>query len=157
VRRTSLPSAYKLKPTFMTKKERKYKRQNNQTICADFDETLCRHQEYGEFGLLHEKPMAGAKEAMEQLKKEGYRIVVLTVRLNPSFGGDLRWKKWVIQHWLQKFEIPFDEITNNKPKAVAYIDNKGIRFTDWQQTLRQFHLFHPALFARVSPQGTPAV
>ncbi len=116
---------------------------NIKTVCIDFDGTIIRPQEYGPYGLLHEDPMDGAKEAMEQLKKEGYRITVLTVRLNPSMpGNDLRWKKWVIQNWLEKNEIPFDEITNNKPKAVVYIDDKAIKFTTWKQTLRQFHLFH---------------
>ena len=114
---------------------------NQKTICIDFDDTLIRHQEYGPYGLLHESPMDGAKEAMNQLKKEGYRITVLTVRLNPSMpGNDLRWKKWVIRNWMEKNEIPFDEITNNKPKAVAYIDNKAIKFTNWKRTLRQLRL-----------------
>ena len=110
-------------------------------ISIDFDGTICRDQDFGEFGLIHEKPMPGAKRVIDKLKKEGFKIIVLTVRLNPSFGGDLKWKRWVIEDWLQKNKIPFDDITNHKPSADCYIYNKAIRFTSWSKTetdLRQF-------------------
>ena len=76
-------------------------------ISIDFDGTICRYQKYGN-GLILESPMPGAKEAITKLKKEGFKIIVHTVRLNPSFGGDLRWKEWVIRHWMNKYGIPFD-------------------------------------------------
>jgi hypothetical protein len=111
-------------------------------ISIDFDGTICKKQKYGN-GLIHEVPNPGAKKFLTKLKKEGYKIVVLTVRLNPIFGGDLNWKKWVITHWMNKYEIPFDEITNNKPDADCFIDDKGVRFIDWSKIETDFHQFLP--------------
>lgn len=112
-------------------------------ISIDFDGTICTKQSYGN-GLIHEKPMPGAKEFLTKLKKEGYKIVVFTVRLNPKFGGDLKWKKWNIEYWFKKFKIPYDEITNNKPDADIYIDDKCTRFTSWSEIETSFHQFLPS-------------
>jgi hypothetical protein len=58
--------------------------------------------------------------------------VIFTTRLNPEFDGDVEWKKLQIVAWLNKYNIPFDEVTNNKPKAMCYIDDRAIRFTNWK-------------------------
>lgn len=101
------------------------------SIGIDFDGTICKKQPYGD-GTIYSKPNEGASEVIGNLKKAGYNIVVFTVRLHPKFGGDLEWKKKQIEDWLNKYQIPFDEITNNKPEAMAYIDDKAIRFTNWE-------------------------
>jgi len=31
------------------------------------------------------------------------------------------------------------EITCEKPRAICYIDDRGIRFESWEQTLKQFN------------------
>ena len=100
------------------------------TIGIDFDGTICKKQSYGN-GLISEIPNDGASEIIKKLHKE-YKIVVFTVRLNPKFGGDIEWKKNQIEHWLNIHNIPFDEVTNNKPSAMCYIDDRAIRFTNWQ-------------------------
>lgn len=117
----------------------------NNVVCFDFDGTICRQQKYGD-GLIYEKPMPQAKKIIDRFKQKGFRIVVLTTRLNPKMGGDLKWKKWVIQHWLEKYEIPFDEITNNKPDADLYLDNKGFRFTGWSKIETSLKKFLPNYF-----------
>ena len=104
---------------------------STKTMGIDFDGTICEKQPYGD-GTISNKPNAGAQEVISMLKTIGFKIVVFTTRLNPKFGGDIEWKKKQIEDWLNKYEIPFDEVTNNKPEAIAYIDDRAIRFTNWQ-------------------------
>jgi len=101
-----------------------------QTIGIDFDGTLCKKQKYGD-GTIHEVPNEGASEAMKNFKEEGYKLVIFTVRLNPVLHGDIEPKKKEIEKWLDKHDIPYDEVTNHKPPAVAYIDDRAVRFTNW--------------------------
>lgn len=107
------------------------------TIGIDFDGTLCRKQKYGD-GTIHEVPNEKAAEVMTRLHEDGYRLVIFTTRLNPSFGGNITWKSAQIAHWLLENGIPFDEITNAKPEAMAYIDDRAIRFTNWQDISNYF-------------------
>lgn len=107
------------------------------TIGIDFDGTICQKQKYGD-GIITQEPHIGAKDVIEKLKNAGYRISVFTTRLNPKFGGDIEWKKQQIINWLNKYEIPFDDVSNNKPEAVAYIDDRAIRFINWQDVNNYF-------------------
>lgn len=40
-----------------------------------------------------------------------------------------------IADWMKYYEIPYHSITNIKPNADVFIDDKGIRFETWEQTL----------------------
>uniref|UniRef100_A0A6H1ZSF1 Uncharacterized protein n=1 Tax=viral metagenome TaxID=1070528 RepID=A0A6H1ZSF1_9ZZZZ len=109
------------------------------TVCIDLDGTLCKQQPFGD-GFIEGEPKQAVKEALDGFKKTGYKIIILTTRLNPSFGGDIEWKKDRIIAWMNKYELPFDEITNNKPSATLYIDNKAVRFMDWEEVIRTWKL-----------------
>ena len=73
----------------------------------------------------------GAKEALERFRANGYRIISHTVR------GTTEQSIKCVADWMNYFECPFDEITNIKPNAEAYIDDKGISFTSWLETIKQ--------------------
>lgn len=108
-------------------------------VCIDLDGTICKQQGFGD-GFIEGEPKLSVKEALNGFKKAGYKIIILTVRLNPSFGGDIEWKKNRIIAWMNKYELPFDEITNNKPSATLYIDNKAVKFMDWDEVIRTWKL-----------------
>lgn len=107
------------------------------TIGIDFDGTLCRKQSYGD-GLIFEEPNQGAVKVMTDLHKAGYKLVIFTTRLNPQFGGDIAWKKQQIINWLTDYGIPFHEVTCEKPEALAYVDDRAIRFTNWHDISNYF-------------------
>jgi len=115
-----------IKPTF------------NKVISIDFDGTICKKQKYGD-GLIYQTPIPGAKKFMDKLKADGYRIVILTVRMSPDKKGNLLWKKYQLESWLGRYNIPYHEITNNKPDADLYIDDKALRFTDWKSAEKSFN------------------
>lgn len=103
---------------------------NTKTIAIDFDGTICKKQSYGN-GEITETPNENASEIIKNLFQE-YKIVIFTTRLNPDFGGNIEEKRKEIENWLIKYGIPFDLVTNNKPSAMVYIDDRAIRFTNWQ-------------------------
>ena len=84
------------------------------TICVDFDGVLNEYNGYEE-GNLGE-PLSASKEFIRQLRKK-YKVVILTSRP----------KEQVID-WLNNNGFPSMEVTNRKIPAVAYIDDRAIRF-----------------------------
>ena len=67
-----------------------------------------------------------------------YKIVIYTAKakkdrplINGKTGIELVWE------WLKKYDIDqyIQEVTAEKPRAICYIDDKAIRFIDWNQTL----------------------
>lgn len=104
-------------------------------ICVDFDGVIhdFKHPIPGRrMGL----PIIGTQSALDNLKKQGNRIIVLTI-----WGGDEKGQK-TIADFMEYYKLPFDEITNIKPNADYYIDDKAVRFRgDWEETLEQLNYY----------------
>jgi hypothetical protein len=106
----------------------------HRVICIDYDSTL-----YPWAELMDEpEPIDGAVEAMRRLKAAGYRIVIFTSRLSPSWlaveGRSAVEQVAHITRMLARDGIPYDDITAEKIPAEAYVDDRALRFTpgDWQ-------------------------
>jgi hypothetical protein len=99
-------------------------------VVVDLDGTICEHR-YPAFG----EPIAGAKEALQRLKTAGFWIVIHTVRTSSSWQAAETYAPEVnspeaVSAFLQRYQIPYDEIwMHDKPFAVAYIDDRGLRLT----------------------------
>ena len=76
-------------------------------------------------------PIQGAQDALNRLRAQGYEIVVFTV------WGDEKGQK-TISDFMNYYDLPFDRITNIKPNADAYIDDKAVRFTSWEDVWNQY-------------------
>jgi len=76
------------------------------------------------------KPKKNAAEGVKFLQDLGFECYVLTAR------GPNEWEE--IKEWLIKHKFPAMRIGNIKMNAVAYIDDRGIRFTNWQDICRYF-------------------
>lgn len=74
-------------------------------------------------------PIPGAKEALKKLSHK-YRIVIHTVRGSTQDSPH-------VHEWLKFYKIRYDEVTNIKPKADYYVDDKGLHFTNWEEVLTQ--------------------
>lgn len=91
-------------------------------IAVDFDHTI----------VDIDKPLPGAKEALEKLKDMGYAIMIHSCNN----------KGW-IQKVLRDNDIPYDYIWDasedkGKPVCVAYIDDRGVGFNgDWNDAVKQ--------------------
>lgn len=74
--------------------------------------------------------MEGAEEALDDLYRAGYTIIIHTTMANSPSG-----RKAVVD-WLQYYGIDYHEIVP-KPKADYYIDDKAIKFKNWDQALQE--------------------
>lgn len=104
------------------------------TIVVDLDGTICEHA-FPAFG----PPIAGAREALQRLKQAGYWIIIHSVRTSSYYVKQGVYKPEInspeaVSAYLLDHEIPFDEIwMQDKPVAIAYIDDRGIRLVGNRQ------------------------
>lgn len=91
------------------------------TIAVDFDGVLHDFEKGWCGGKIVGKPLPNSRESINKLIEKGYDVVILTAR--EDFEP--------VHKWLRKYKFPKLKVTNVKPPAIAYIDDRGIRFTNW--------------------------
>ena len=115
----------------------KIKEQTSKNICIDFDGVIHKNSKGFHDGTIYDEPVYGTRKSLEFLSRK-YNLIIFTCKANPErplvngkTGPEL------IQEWLKKHNIDkyINEITYKKPRALLYIDDKGIRFDDWESTL----------------------
>lgn len=104
-------------------------------VAIDFDGTL---YPWGEL-FSEDAPLPGAVEAMQKFRDNGFRIVIFTSRLSPTWleaEGQSEVAQYdYIASMLTRDGIPFDAITSEKVPAVAYVDDRAISFEgdNWRE------------------------
>jgi hypothetical protein len=116
------------------------------TVAVDFDGVLHAYSRGWQDGSIYDSPVPGALEALRQLMSE-YAVFIFTSRNTAQVAA-----------WLSEagFETSTDDsafrhdrdwdgvfwdargtllVTNRKLSASAYIDDRAIRFTSWDQAL----------------------
>lgn len=104
------------------------------TICLDFDGVLHSYVSGWKGIEPTDPPTHGAQEFVQDLLNMGYIVVIQSTR------ADTREGEFAIMSWLQKHKFPVKElqqqenndqdwISATKPKALLYVDDRGIRFT----------------------------
>ncbi|MEN6546045.1 MAG: HAD family hydrolase [Armatimonadia bacterium] len=98
-----------------------------QDVAIDLDGTLLENlREYKRFTFG--APMPGAREAVAALRAAGRKVLVHTARWPDERDA-------VAAH-LEAHGIDVDGVLCGKPTALAYVDDKALRFDgDWQQVL----------------------
>lgn len=108
------------------------------TVCLDFDGTLHSYTAWIAPHVVNGPPTPGAREAVQELVLAGYRIVICSARASSPSG------KSAIQAWCVMHAIPVDDITSEKPTAVCYVDDRGIRFEgNWAHVLMEIRRLYP--------------
>lgn len=110
-------------------------------LCIDFDGVIHNHNLGFHDGTIYGDPIEGSLEALKQLSRK-YRLIIYTCKANPDrplingkTGEELIWD-WLDKHGVKQNVA---SVTYTKPNAVAYIDDKAIRFMDWEQTLQDLN------------------
>jgi len=111
----------------------------NTQIGIDFDGVIHKNSKGFYDGTVYDDPIEGVEEALKAIA-ERYTIVVYTAKAKadrPLVNG--KTGAVLVLEWLQKHNLAqyISAVTAEKPRAVAYIDDRGIRFTDWQNCLNQ--------------------
>tara|TARA_B100001123_G_C14352680_1_gene647684 strand:- start:35 stop:427 length:393 start_codon:yes stop_codon:yes gene_type:complete len=106
-------------------------------LAIDFDGVIHTFDKGYHDGTCYGQPIAGTKEALEELSKK-YNIIIFSSKVKPdrplvnNKTGMQLVKDWLKQHDLLKY---VSEITCEKPRAKYYIDDKAIEFLSWDLTL----------------------
>lgn len=96
------------------------------TVAVDFDGVIHRYEGWKGPDVLDE-PNPGAREFLAELVARGFRVVILTTR--PAR---------FVEPWLRRYRMDdlVDQVTSEKVAAVAYIDDRAVRFRgNWDQVL----------------------
>jgi capsule biosynthesis phosphatase len=103
-------------------------------IVIDLDGTICPVKEKNA-SYKDLVPLEGAVERIKQLKSMGHYIIISTARnmatQESNIGKVVKNIGKVTLDWLEKYDIPYDEIYFGKPNAHIYIDDRALRFSDW--------------------------
>lgn len=107
--------------------------ESEKVIVMDIDGTLCEIKSK-EQSYLDVIPKFNILEKLNKMKQEGFYIILYTSRQMRTYDGNIgkinaNTGKILFQ-WLEKYDIPFDEIYFGKPwcgKNGFYVDDKAIR------------------------------
>lgn len=117
--------------------------EESNTIAVDFDGVIHSHELGFHDGTIYGTPIEGSLEALKTLASK-YKIVLYTAKakadrplINGKTGIELVWL------WLAKYNMDsyIAEVTAEKPRAICYVDDKAIRFLNWEQSLKDIALF----------------
>ena len=100
---------------------------NGRWVCVDVDGTLARYAGWKDSDTIGD-PLPGAREFMQALRDRNYYVVVFTARRDLG----------MVRSWLDHHAIPCRLVTREKVPAIAYVDDRGIRFAGtWVSVARQ--------------------
>lgn len=105
---------------------------NKPRLLVDFDGVIHKYSHGWADGTAYDEPVEGAKDAMQDLVNRGYEVVIFSTRDERQ-----------IAQWLRANRFPPYPITNEKVPAVAIIDDRAIRFLNWEATTRQVLGYYP--------------
>ena len=103
------------------------------TIAVDFDGVIHLYSKnFQGLDNAYDPPTPGTIEALDSLKEDGYRLIIVSSRPVPII------KEWLVKHDLAHY---FDDVSNTKHPARYYIDDHAIRFPRgekeaWKKTIK---------------------
>lgn len=114
------------------------KREKN-TIVIDFDNVIHEMDKGFHDGTIYGELIKGAEKSIKYLS-ENFNLIVFSCKCNPDrplVNG--KTGKKLIEEWLKNKGILkyISEITFEKPNAVAYIDDKAIKFENWTSCIEE--------------------
>lgn len=102
---------------------------SDKVIAIDLDGTILQSFE-------NQIPHPQSKQALETIKNAGYKIIIYTARFSAIPESEYQSLLIHINELLNKYEIPFDEISITKPICKYYIDDQAISFkNNWNDIL----------------------
>tara|TARA_A100001515_G_scaffold16673_1_gene12134 strand:+ start:3080 stop:3475 length:396 start_codon:yes stop_codon:yes gene_type:complete len=117
----------------------KFNRDEGRIIAIDFDGVIHNHDKGFYDGTIYGEPISGSIESLKLLSKMGFIIKIFSCKCHPDRPLiDKKNGKELITDWLQKHAVLqyIDEVVWGKPHALIYIDDKGYRFKNWNDTIK---------------------
>jgi hypothetical protein len=92
-------------------------KKRSRRLCLDFDGVLHRYSRGWTGDEPEEEPVDGALDFVRMAQGAGYDVVVHSRRPTEP-----------IKRWLAKYGFPALDISELKPAALLYLDDRGMRF-----------------------------
>lgn len=102
----------------------------SKTVVLDFDAVLHLYRRGWTGPEPLEPPVPGALEFVRWLLAQGYDVVVSSARADQPDGLH------GIVGWLARYGFPALPVTNRKPAAILYVDDRAFRFEGDFQAVR---------------------
>lgn len=96
-------------------------------IIIDLDGVIAEEEEGWDY--TDRVPLPEAVAGMVVLKEQQHTITIYSSRFTEDHD--------VTTAWLCRHGIPFDNLILGKPRGDLYIDDRGFRFTDWSDMLKE--------------------
>ncbi|RHF69803.1 capsular biosynthesis protein [Fusobacterium mortiferum] len=113
--------------------------ESEKVIVMDIDGTLCEIKSK-EQSYLEVVPKYNILKKLKNMKEQGFYIILYTSRQMRTYEGNIGKINAntgkVLFQWLEKHDIPFDEIYFGKPwcgKNGFYVDDKAIRPSEFEK------------------------
>lgn len=101
------------------------------TIIFDFDGVIHSYTSgWQGADVIPDPPVPGVREAINQIREAGYKVVVLSAR---CYQGGME----AIKDWLFLHDIEVDEIVRDKVSAILQVDDRCICFDGKPENLLQ--------------------
>ena len=92
-------------------------------IALDFDGTVHKYMSHWQgFDVISDGPVEGAKEFIDALRDDGYKVVIFSSRCKEEKGII------AMKEWFEKHDIVVEEIVKEKPPALVTLDDRAITF-----------------------------
>ncbi len=96
-------------------------------VIVDLDGTICTEEKQFSRSLAKVNP--GAREALNLLKKKGFILIIYSART---------WAEYELTiDWLKRNKIPFDQLILGKPQGDYWIDDRAIKYNNWETILEE--------------------
>ena len=124
---------------------KKVVKNESDTLAIDFDGVIhdCSKGYYD--GTVYGDPLPGALKALKTLKQKGFNLIIFSCKsrsdrpsVNGKTGTEMVWD-WLEKHNMKEF---INDVVVEKPRAICFIDDKGIRFNNWGQCLKTLEILN---------------
>ncbi len=92
-------------------------------IIIDLDGTICTEEK--QFSRSLARPLPGASGQISRLMEEGHTVIIYSARSWQEFE--------MTRDWLARYQIPYSQLVMGKPTGDLWIDDRAVRFTNWEE------------------------
>ncbi|MDC0856866.1 sugar phosphate nucleotidyltransferase [Candidatus Nitrosopelagicus sp.] len=125
-------------------------------IVFDLDGVICELKKPSE-SYSEVIPKKKVIQKMRNLKAEGHYLIIHTGRHMRTCDGDvakvIEKIGKITEDWLEKWEVPYDELVFGKPYADIYIDDLGIEFSSNDKLGEKLESMQPVIIIPMAGEG----
>ena len=125
-------------------------------IVFDLDGVICELKKPSE-SYADVIPKNDVIEKMRELKEDGHYLIIHTGRHMRTCNGDvskvIEKIGKITEDWLEKWNVPYDELIFGKPHADIYIDDLGIEFSTRDKLDKKIQSLQPHIVIPMAGQG----